>query len=91
MFVTRLDFGSKIVLNGAITQIDLLTAKVSGLKEAMRVLKEIDDIEICRLTDSDVVRHAIVQRIIQAYEKDETRRKPERVDKPERKNPRRDR
>ncbi|NCE64324.1 PhoH family protein [Pseudoflavonifractor sp. 524-17] len=74
MFLTRLGFGSKIVITGDITQIDLPADKVSGLKEAMRVLKGVEDIEICRLNESDVVRHVIVQRIIKAYEEDENRR-----------------
>jgi len=78
MFLTRLGFNSKIVITGDITQIDLPADKVSGLKEAMRVLRGIDDIAICRLTDSDVVRHVIVQQIIKAYEEDENRRKPEK-------------
>ncbi|MBM6870878.1 PhoH family protein [Pseudoflavonifractor phocaeensis] len=74
MFLTRLGFGSKIVITGDITQIDLPTDKVSGLKEAMRVLKGVEDIAICRLGEADVVRHVIVQRIIKAYEEDENRR-----------------
>ena len=74
MFLTRLGFGSKIVITGDITQIDLPADKVSGLKEAMRVLKGVEDIAIMRLTESDVVRHALVQRIIKAYEVDEERR-----------------
>ena len=74
MFLTRMGFGSKIVITGDVTQIDLPPDKQSGLKEAMRVLKGIEDIAICRLTGSDVVRHVIVQRIIQAYEDDEKRR-----------------
>ena len=74
MFLTRLGFGSKIVITGDITQIDLPTDKVSGLREAMRVLKGVEDIAIMRLTESDVVRHALVQRIIKAYEVDEDRK-----------------
>ena len=74
MFLTRLGFGSKIVITGDITQIDLPGDKVSGLKEAMRVLKDVEGIQICRLNDSDVVRHVIVQRIIKAYEEDEKNR-----------------
>ena len=74
MFLTRLGFGSKIVITGDITQIDLPADKVSGLREAMRVLKGVEDIAIMRLTESDVVRHALVQRIIKAYEADENRR-----------------
>ena len=74
MFLTRLGFGSKIVITGDITQIDLPKDTVSGLKEAMRVLDGVEDIAICRLNESDVVRHVIVQRIIKAYEADENRR-----------------
>ena len=68
MFLTRLGFGSKIVITGDVTQIDLPGDKVSGLKEAIRVLDGVEDIQICKLTASDVVRHALVQRIIAAYE-----------------------
>ena len=68
MFLTRLGFGSKIVITGDITQIDLPSDKVSGLKDAVRILDNVQDIAICRLTASDVVRHALVQRIIAAYE-----------------------
>ena len=68
MFLTRLGFGSKIVITGDITQIDLPSDKVSGLKDAVRILDNVPDISICRLTASDVVRHALVQRIIAAYE-----------------------
>ena len=74
MFLTRLGFGSKIVITGDITQIDLPRDTVSGLKEAMRVLDGVEDIAICKLGEADVVRHVIVQRIIKAYEADETRR-----------------
>ena len=74
MFLTRLGFGSKIVITGDITQIDLPADKVSGLKEAMRVLQNVEDIAVCRLGEADVVRHVIVQRIIKAYEQDEERR-----------------
>ena len=78
MFLTRLGFNSRAVITGDITQIDLPADKVSGLKEAMRVLKGIEDIEICRLNENDVVRHVLVQRIIKAYEDDESRRKPKK-------------
>ena len=81
MFLTRLGFGSRVVITGDITQIDLPRDTVSGLKEAMRVLKGVEDIAICRLTAQDVVRHVLVQRIIAAYERDEHRREkktPER-------------
>ena len=69
MFLTRLGFGSKIVITGDVTQIDLPDDKVSGLKDAIRILEGVDDIAICRLTSADVVRHALVQQIINAYEK----------------------
>ena len=69
MFLTRLGFGSKIVITGDVTQIDLPEDKVSGLKDAIRVLDGVKDIAICRLTAADVVRHALVQEIINAYEK----------------------
>jgi phosphate starvation-inducible PhoH-like protein len=69
MFLTRIGFGSKAVITGDVTQIDLPQDKVSGLKEVVNVLRDIDDIEICRLTGEDVVRHALVQKIIEAYEK----------------------
>ena len=69
MFLTRLGFGSRIVITGDVTQIDLPDDKVSGLKDAIRVLSDVKDIAICRLTSADVVRHALVQQIINAYEK----------------------
>lgn len=68
MFLTRLGFGSKIVITGDVTQIDLPSDKTSGLKDAIRVLQDVEDIAICRLTSADVVRHALVQKIINAYE-----------------------
>lgn len=69
MFLTRLGFGSKIVITGDATQIDLPADKTSGLKDAVRVLEGVKDIAVCRLTSADVVRHALVQEIINAYEK----------------------
>lgn len=74
MFLTRIGFGSKVVITGDVTQIDLPGDKQSGLKEAMRVLRDIEDIKICRLTGEDVVRHVLVQRIIEAYEAEDKRR-----------------
>ena len=68
MFLTRLGFGSKIVITGDETQVDLPPDKISGLKEAVKVLDGIEDIAICRLTGSDVVRHVLVQRIVKAYD-----------------------
>lgn len=75
MFLTRLGFNSKIVVTGDITQIDLPDGKKSGLVEAMRILKGIDDIAINVFTEKDVVRHRLVQDIIRAYEKQEVRKK----------------
>lgn len=68
MFLTRLGFGSKAVITGDVTQIDLPGDRTSGLKEAARVLAGIEDVAICNLTGADVVRHVLVQRIIKAYE-----------------------
>lgn len=69
MFLTRLGFNSKMVVTGDITQIDLPDGRKSGLREVMRVLKGVEDIGICSFSEKDVVRHQLVQRIIQAYEK----------------------
>ena len=80
MFLTRLGFGSKIVITGDVTQIDLPDDKVSGLKDAIRVLENVKDIAICKLTAADVVRHALVQQIINAYERAE--KKPEAPKQP---------
>jgi phosphate starvation-inducible PhoH-like protein len=70
MFLTRLGFGSKMVITGDKTQIDLPKGKVSGLIEAERVLKAIDEVGIVYFTEQDVVRHSLVQKIIVAYQKD---------------------
>lgn len=69
MFLTRLGFNSKIVITGDITQIDLPDSRRSGLIEAMKILKDVEDISIVRFTEKDVVRHKLVQDIIKAYEK----------------------
>ena len=69
MFLTRMGFNSKVVITGDITQIDLPGDKPSGLKEAMKVLKNVEGIGIRELTQEDVVRHVMVQRIIEAYAK----------------------
>ncbi|HHW46533.1 MAG TPA: phosphate starvation-inducible protein PhoH [Clostridiales bacterium] len=71
MFLTRLGFNSKAVVTGDVTQIDLPDGKKSGLKEAIKILKDIDDIAIVRLNEKDVVRHRLVQQIIKAYEQNE--------------------
>ncbi len=69
MFLTRLGFNSKVVVTGDITQIDLPSGKNSGLRDATKILKGIEDIEIVKLTARDVVRHRLVQEIIKAYER----------------------
>ncbi|MGB9804063.1 PhoH family protein [Desulfofundulus sp.] len=68
MFLTRLGFGSKAVITGDITQIDLPRGQVSGLVHAQKVLARVDDIAFCYLTGEDIVRHPLVQEIIRAYE-----------------------
>ena len=69
MFLTRLGFNSKMVITGDITQIDLPDSNKSGLIDAMRILKNVDDIAVMHFTENDVVRHKLVQDIIKAYEK----------------------
>ncbi|GAX91516.1 PhoH family protein [Effusibacillus lacus] len=71
MFLTRLGFGSKMVITGDITQIDLPRGKLSGLNEAIRVLKDIKEISFVFLTEQDVVRHHLVQKIISAYARED--------------------
>lgn len=68
MFLTRIGFGSKVVITGDATQKDLPSGMVSGLDVATKVVKNIDDIAICNLTSKDVVRHPLVQKIVKAYE-----------------------
>lgn len=69
MFLTRLGFNSKMVITGDITQIDLPNSQKSGLKEAIKVLHDVDDIDIVKFSEKDVVRHHLVQEIVKAYEK----------------------
>lgn len=76
MFLTRIGFGSKVIVTGDQTQKDLPAGTVSGLDTAVRVLKRIDDIGFCYLNSSDVVRHPLVQKIVQAYDEYETKKKP---------------
>lgn len=75
MFLTRLGFGSKIVVTGDITQVDLPSGKKSGLIQAMKILKNVEDISVNKFTEKDVVRHRLVQDIIRAYEKAEAKKK----------------
>ena len=71
MFLTRLGFNSKMVITGDITQIDLPDGKRSGLRDVLKILKNVDDIAQIRFNERDVVRHKLVQEIIKAYEKNE--------------------
>jgi phosphate starvation-inducible PhoH-like protein len=80
MFLTRLGFGSKAVVTGDITQVDLPGNKVSGLKVVQDILKDIPNIAFVRLTNYDVVRHEIVQRIVRAYEEYDERRQKTEID-----------
>lgn len=73
MFLTRIGFGSKVVITGDETQKDLLPGQVSGLDTAVNVMKNIEDISICRMTNKDVVRHPLVQKIVKAYEEYENK------------------
>ncbi len=78
MFLTRLGDGSKMVVTGDVTQTDLPEGKTSGLRHAIGVLKNVEGIAVCTLSDRDVVRHPLVMRIVRAYETDERRGKGER-------------
>lgn len=81
MFLTRIGFGSKVVVTGDETQKDLPSGQASGLDVAVNVVKNIDDISICRLTNKDVVRHPLVQKIVKAYEEYENKSKNRSRDK----------
>ncbi len=82
MFLTRLGFGSKIVVTGDITQIDLPRGTSSGLAEASKILQDIEGISVFRLTEVDVVRHSLVQKIIRAYENFECLKEKANNEKP---------
>ena len=69
MFLTRLGFGSKAVVTGDVTQVDLPSGRMSGLKQVREILQDIEGIEFFYLTHSDVVRHEIVQQVVKAYER----------------------
>ncbi len=73
MFLTRIGFGSKVVITGDLSQKDLPFAAVSGLEQALKVLKDVEEIGVSFLTNKDVVRHPLVQKIVHAYEKFEAR------------------
>jgi len=74
MFLTRLGFGSKIVVTGDVTQVDLPGGSRSGLRAASEILDDVDDIHFAHLTSSDVVRHRLVSEIVDAYERFESSR-----------------
>ena len=84
MFLTRIGFGSKVIVTGDRTQKDLPRDQVSGLDVAMKVLKDVEDISFVFLDNNDVVRHPLVQRIVKAYE-DYERRAAKRDEKREEK------
>lgn len=84
MFLTRLGFGSKAVVTGDLTQIDLPSKTRSGLIQAMDVLKDVDGVGINKFTEKDVVRHELVQRIIKAYEKYDEKQEEKKISKEER-------
>lgn len=81
MFLTRIGFGSKVIITGDMTQKDLPVGAVSGLDVASKVLKNIDDIAFCTLTSKDVVRHPLVQKIVKAYEDFESKNKQKEKNK----------
>ncbi|MBZ0258278.1 PhoH family protein, partial [bacterium] len=68
MFLTRLGFNSKAVITGDVTQIDLPNGRKSGLIEAANILKDVEDISMVRLGNGDIIRHPLVQKIVEAYE-----------------------
>jgi phosphate starvation-inducible PhoH-like protein len=76
MFLTRLGFGSTMVVTGDITQVDLPGGTQSGLRVVSEILEGIDDVAFCRLTSHDVVRHKLVGRIVDAYERYDAQHKP---------------
>ena len=78
MFLTRIGFGSKVIVTGDQTQKDLAPGTVSGLDMALKILGKIDDIGFCKLTNQDVVRHPLVQKIVQAYDDYENKNKGEK-------------
>ena len=68
MFLTRMGFGSRVVITGDVTQVDLPSGRLSGLRAVQEILKGVEGIDFVSLTRNDVVRHEIVQKIVQAYE-----------------------
>jgi phosphate starvation-inducible PhoH-like protein len=76
MFLTRLGYGSKAVVTGDVTQVDLPTSRPSGLLEVQKVLRGVEGIAFCPFTEVDVVRHPLVQEVVKAYEGYEARQPP---------------
>ena len=81
MFLTRIGFESKVVVNGDVTQVDLPSGTTSGLREADEILEGIDGIEFVRFSERDVVRHSLVQKVISAYERHENGHKSTGADR----------
>ncbi len=81
MFLTRLGFGSKAVITGDRTQVDLPSGKTSGMMDAMQILQDVEGIRFCEFTDRDVVRHPLVQEVVRAYDAAQARREAEQAAK----------
>lgn len=91
MFLTRIGFGSKVIVTGDLSQKDLPSGTKSGLDVALHVLKKVEDIAFCELTNKDVVRHPLVQKIVQAYDAYEKKEANEKREKKPRKDRRKER
>ena len=81
MFLTRLGFGSKAVITGDRTQVDLPSGKASGMMDALQILKDVEGIRFCEFTDKDVVRHPLVQEVVRAYDAAQARRESDQAAK----------
>jgi phosphate starvation-inducible PhoH-like protein len=89
MFLTRLGFGSKVVVTGDVTQVDLPRDQRSGLQVVRDILVDVDDVHFANLTSTDVVRHRLVGEIVDAYERYDRANQGATGDRPQRANPRR--
>ena len=81
MFLTRMGEGSRVVVTGDATQVDLPRGKSSGLTHAAKILEDVEGVKVCLLSNKDVVRHPLVMRIVKAYEKDEAREEEKEAEK----------
>ena len=82
MFLTRIGFGSKAIITGDLSQKDIPKDAISGLDVALKVLKNVDDIGVCQMTSDDVVRHPLIQKIVEAYDRyEESRKASKKTDK----------